>query len=225
MRRVCTVAVLSITCVCVARAQTIQLPSIHQFSVDTTVVVPDSGHATIAGDNRGATGGSRFSGIGPQRAFGAQRQVAGAGVVARIHDPQEADEALLGGPGPQRVKAQASSAPRFDLKLGGNDPGLRSVAQIKRQRAERSAAERREVLTLVEQARQARSAGKTSTAALFYRTASRQASGSLKKSIDAEWRQLNRPTAASDESVAPRNLTADQRPARQNAGAEGASAK
>jgi hypothetical protein len=45
-------------------------------------------------------------------------------------------------------------------------------------------------LALLTKARQARTEEKISTAALYYRSASRQASGTLKQKIDAELRGL-----------------------------------
>lgn len=174
-----------------AFAQTIQLPSVHVFSVDTTVIVPDSGQAWVAGDKRASSGTNRFGGIGPQRATGIERQATGAAVVAKIHDPQQADQALLEQAKAGRAKlASGQAAPKAELALTPSDPGLRSVADIQRQRAQQAAGQKRETLALVEKARQAGSEGKASTAALYYRTASRQATGSLKQQIDAEMRRL-----------------------------------
>ena len=78
-----------------AAAQTIQLPTLSTFSVDTTVVVPDSGGAVVGGMRRASSGINRFNGLPRQQAIGVERQAAGMSVTAKIHDPAEADEALL----------------------------------------------------------------------------------------------------------------------------------
>ena len=148
-----------------ASAQTIQLPSVHVFSADTTVIAPDSGQSWVAGEKRASSGANRFRGVPPQRAAGTE----------------QARRANLA---PSRPTANA------EIVLGASDPGLKSVAEIQRQRAQQAAAQARETLAWLDKARQARSAGKTSTAALYYRTAARQANGDLKHQIDAEMRQI-----------------------------------
>src|SRR6478752_3902779 len=70
-----------------ARSQVIQLPSFHQFSVDTTVVVPDSGAASIAGNRTGRAARSNFNGLPPARAAGIDRGASSTSVHAQIHDP------------------------------------------------------------------------------------------------------------------------------------------
>src|SRR3954467_9110034 len=88
------VAIVTLWCVGTARAQVIQLPSFHQFSVDTTVVVPDSGGASIAGNRAGRAGRSNFNGLPPNRAAGIDRGAAGAAVHAQIHDPAAREREL-----------------------------------------------------------------------------------------------------------------------------------
>ncbi len=83
---------------------TVQLPTLSQFSVNTTVSVPDSGSGYLGGIGRGGFGGDEFGiPFGPGRpwrnsALGAQGSVSGASVTATIHDFRAMDEALLSQP-------------------------------------------------------------------------------------------------------------------------------
>jgi hypothetical protein len=199
--RACMAALLATLVGVPALGQTIQLPSVHTFSVETTVIVPDSGRSRAAGDRRAAVGANRFGGIPFQRAAGVERQAAGAAVVAKIHDPEEADRATLEQAKALRAKAaSATTPPKVDLKLTANDPGLKSLAEIKRERAQQAAERARETLSLVDKARGAQAEGKSSAAALYYRTASRQATGVLKQQIDAELRRLKSASAPANDS-------------------------
>ncbi len=176
-----------------AAGQTIQLPTFNSFSVDTTVVVPDSGGAVIGGTRRASSGASRFNGIPRQQAIGLQRQASTLSVTAKVHDPQAADKALLAearaGHANQAAPA-GNEARAAELTLTSGDAGLKSVAQLRREHAAALAATDRETLELVAKARQAIADGKDSLARVYYRTAAREASGRLKQQIDRELARL-----------------------------------
>ena len=183
-----------------AAAQVIQLPSFHSFSINTTVVVPDSGARPLAGTRRGRAGSSRFGGV-PQRSAGIEREAAGAAVLAQVHDPQQTDLALRqeaqarrAGKAARVPVAQARPADR-DEPLAGADSRLKSVAQIERERAAQRAAADREARLLVERARAAKAAGKPKVAAIYYATAAGKAKGALKQEIEVEWRGIDRSAA------------------------------
>ena len=195
------------------RAQTIQLPSIHEFSTDTTVVVPDRGNSWVAGSKRAASGTNRLGGIPAQRAGGVERQASGAAVSAQIHDPAEADQALLKQAQARRamMRAKQPSSPdrakTDDLAMKPKDAGLQSVADIQRQRARQPATDQRESQALLAKARQVRAEGKMSLAAHYYRSASLQADSPTRQVIDAEIRNLKsdaRPAARSQPTSAGR---------------------
>ena len=93
----------------IVAGQVIQLPSFHSFSVDTTVVVPDAGRATIAGNRQGRTGVSRVGPHSANRSVGVDRQATGASALAAIHDPRQADAAL-------RRRAKNNVGPRRRLR-------------------------------------------------------------------------------------------------------------
>jgi hypothetical protein len=165
-----------------AGAQVLQLPSFNSFGVDTTVIVPDSGRARTGDVRRSSSGTNSFNGIPRNRALGLDRQAAGAHVMARIHDPQAADAALLKqAPGRRGADFGSSAVPR-----AAADPLVGSVAEMEQRRAQQSAVPEREAESLFERGRQAQAAGKSSVAGVYYRMAARQASGPLRKRIEAE---------------------------------------
>ncbi len=193
-------AAFALAPVTIVRAQTIQLPSFTSFSVDTTVLVPDSGRAPTAGSKRASSGRSTFGGFPRQRAAGSNRQAAGMHVLAKIHDPSEADKALLqqakarGATALDNTAASAAGLARAAVNPGlTGDPGLRSVAEIERQRATQSADQQREAFALYEKGREAQAAGKAGVAAVYFRSASSRATGTLKQEIDADLKALKAP--------------------------------
>ncbi|HEV3136493.1 MAG TPA: hypothetical protein VGZ26_01290 [Pirellulales bacterium] len=179
-------------------AQTIQLPSFTSFSVDTTVLVPDSGRAATAGTKRASSASSNFGGFPKQRAAGVNRQAAGMSVLAKIHDPFEVDTAFLQQAAARHATANddgaaartAPAPPSGGARLAG-DPGLRSVAEIERQRTNKSVAQQHEAFALYEKGRQAQAVGKAGVAIVFFRSASHRATGTLKQEIDADLKALN----------------------------------
>jgi hypothetical protein len=195
--------------------QVIQLPSFHSFSVDTTVVVPDSGRATIAGDKKGRTGASRLGPLSGNRALAVDRQSTGVSALATIHDPRQADAALRRAQTQSRVPAEGSipmQAP-WSGRTAATDRAVQSVAAIEGQRASRAAAVERETLALVQKARTAAAGGKPGVATAYYQRAASQATGRLQHTIAAELGQMNRrPTVSRattvDGSAAKRNSAA-----------------
>lgn len=88
-------------------AQTVQLPTTQQFSVNTTVSVPDGGSALLGGVSTARSGTQsrsvpilgRLPGVGPlfnNRAYGSDVGVSQSRVRAQIIDHREWDEAILG---------------------------------------------------------------------------------------------------------------------------------
>jgi hypothetical protein len=128
-----------------ASAQVIQLPSFHSFSVDTTVVVPDSGPAPLADQRTARTGRSQAGGLPGARAIGRDRQRAGANVQAQIHDPLTAEGDLAEQARASRAIAQRLGTSRSETiaprqggassRIAAVDPAVPSVAEIKRARA------------------------------------------------------------------------------------------
>jgi hypothetical protein len=169
-----------------ARAQTIQLPSFSRVGVSTTVVVPDSGGAYVKRDRRAAAGLNRFNGLPRNRGWSIRRGAGSLGVTAQIHDPQAAD-AVLGGSiaGTARGKNLAQPLVIGAGQAAGGAPAG-SVAELKQRRAQQALAANREALAMFEKGRRAQAAGKASVAAIYFRSAARQATGALHSRIEAE---------------------------------------
>ncbi len=107
----------------------VQLPTFSQFSVGTTVSVPDRGSALMGGINRSASGRNSFrSPTLPFRPFkntaiGSEQSAMGMHVSARIHDFEAMDEYLLSQP-PRTVQAGggARNVAGIDNRPAGLDP-------------------------------------------------------------------------------------------------------
>ena len=144
MRRLST-AFLLLAISAPASAQVIQLPSFHSFSIDTTVVVPDSGPAPLADQRTARTGRSQAGGLPGARATGRDRQHAGASLRAQIQDPLTAERDLAEQARASRAVAQrlgtsrsgtnAARVPAASSRVAAVDPAVPSVAEIKRARA------------------------------------------------------------------------------------------
>jgi hypothetical protein len=106
-----------------ANAQIVQLPTTGSFSLQTTVMAPDSGAAQLGSNQFGRTG-SNARGPLPGSAYGAQRGVAGASVHTTIIDLNELDQMIRSQTGPK------STPPALGPKLtpispyGVNNPGV-----------------------------------------------------------------------------------------------------
>jgi len=131
-----------VLCAGTARAQVIQLPSFHQFSVDTTVVVPDSGAASIAGNRTGRAARSNFNGLPPARAAGIDRGASSTSVHAQIHDPVARERELTARAKQNGAIGQHKSSlqpgPRVSGRTPAVDAPLPGVAEIRRMQASRS---------------------------------------------------------------------------------------
>lgn len=105
IRPLISTAVLSAVLVCgtssIGFAQTVQLPTVQVFSVDTTVSVPDGGGVALGGINR-AVDSSVSRGLpfgkgplGSNRGLSSIRSGSNVSVHAKIIDHQELDAAVL----------------------------------------------------------------------------------------------------------------------------------
>jgi hypothetical protein len=182
-----------------AQAQVIQLPSFSAVGVNTTVVVPDSGGVYLGGDRRVSSGLNTFGGIPRNRGWGIQRQAAGMGITARIHDPRAADAAQLG-KFVRRPTTSNGPALAIDAGRAAHDAPLGSVAELKARRAQLAAdqasAADRKVNELLMKARAAQAEGKMSVAAIYLRMAARQATGTLREEVASEMAALKQALSA-----------------------------
>ena len=80
------------------RFTTVQLPTFQNFSMSTTIVVPDRGRVYLGGVNRSYRSSSRRGAPlfpGSSRAYGGGSSTSGVSVSAHIHDLRELDQARL----------------------------------------------------------------------------------------------------------------------------------
>lgn len=190
------------------RAQAVQLPTFTFFGASTTVLVPDSGTAFVAGvksDSMGRTDRG-IPGIGgvpvlgrPVRNSGIGRSTTAGGIsiTAQIHDFEAMDKALL-----EKGAAQlaAEGNPRFKEIAAGIDRNAPpSVAEIQ-QRQQRVAAERQtEAAVAFQNGLDALRDGKTTFAKIYFTSAARDSSGDLHDQAVA---QLQRIAATSRSRIA-----------------------
>ncbi len=175
-----------------ARGQVVQLPVIHQFSVNTSVWVPDSGTTSLGGIDRGAESmrllGPVVPGMPASRAFGREFSSTRAGVSATIIDLEEWDRAMLRTAAREHERPEMREAARVtsavrDAARDGAPVGLAQLEQLKRDRATR---EQSEALDFVARARDFQQQGKLTTARYCYESALRRAHGPLRDQITTE---------------------------------------
>jgi hypothetical protein len=169
-----------------ANSQVVQLPTFSQFSVSTTVMVPDSGGGVIGGIDSAREGFNEF-GFGPvrNRGFGREFHSSRVGVAATIIDMHEIDEMILGSARGLNAADLATMEKAGRVTRGVNvseNRGVTSVSALRRQRAELEEAKKKEVLQFVQRGDEMQQQGKLTTAKAFYRMA-------LKRTSDNDLRQ------------------------------------
>ncbi len=104
---------MTLTCVAPCMAQVVQLPAVSNFSVNTTVSVPDQGTASLGGVGRSSYGRTT-RGFGPlgSTARGGQVGASSMSVTATIIDLAAMDEALLNLAAEQKAKIPSNHTPR-----------------------------------------------------------------------------------------------------------------
>jgi hypothetical protein len=206
----CLCGLLTLAWASPALAQTIQLPSFNVFSVDTTVLVPDSGPAPVAGNRRTSSSTNSFGGFPRQRATASDRQVTGAHVIAKIHETQEVDEALPQSSAvvkaPTTPTTRTTTARTMATAEVVADSKLASVDELRRQRDAQAMTEQQAARLVFERGRLAQAARKPDVATVYYRSAAKRATGALRQEILAAWRSMNAAaTAASPEPISDRD--------------------
>jgi len=193
-------AILTLLVSQAARAQVVQLPSMHTFSMSTSVLVPDSGRAYLRGANRSSHWmKSRGPGWGPLgRNVGRGGGVAASGgtITATIIDHSELDALVLD-------EARAIRAEKGRAEKGHADKGIAlprepiasiksprdssplSVAAIKSKLAADDAALEDEAAGDLRKALAYERAGEGALARNYYRVAARKSTSVVKqKSVE-----------------------------------------
>ena len=160
---------------------TVQLPTFHVFTVQTTVSVPDRGGMTLGGISRGADGRVVLGPLG-NRSGGSSRGASGVSATATIIDNHEIDEAILASGGKKAADALSVKAAPIaaHVKTSAASPAAGSVAAIRQQNAGKEVARNAGLADLYANAQKAEVGGKVSLARAYYGMVARQASGELK---------------------------------------------
>lgn len=146
----------------------VQLPTFRQFSISTTVVVPDSGTAYLGGIS-GATSGRRRGAFG-NAALGGGRQAGMAGITAQVHDFAALDAAVLQQAAPKPPSSAAPNRGDFAARLHnalGRDASPASAGNVASPPEPPSRADQAQAD--FQRAEQAAAQGKTALAAAYYR--------------------------------------------------------
>lgn len=193
-----------------AHAQAVQLPTFTQFTVSTSVMVPDSGGAQLGSVrriregsvSRGIPGMSKIPGLarlGKNRGIGRESSLSTLSAHATIISLSELDEMVLGAAAAARkpvdskralVEKKARTISRGLAGGSSKEPALRlgagytpSVAALKKRRSRAKEKQAAEALALLRRGEDAEARGKPNVAKIYYQMASRRADGPLKKFI------------------------------------------
>jgi hypothetical protein len=169
-----------------ALGQVVQLPSMHTFSISTSVLVPDSGRAYLGGINRSSHWmKSRGPGWGPlgRNVGRAGGMVATGGTItATIIDHSELDALVL--EEARAIRAEKGiELPRepVDRVKAPRDSAALSVSAIKRELAAKDAETEEEAQRDFEKALAYDRAGEGALARNYYRVAARKSKGEVKE--------------------------------------------
>jgi hypothetical protein len=178
-----------------ARAQVVQLPSMHTFSMSTSVLVPDSGRAYLRGANRSShwmkSRGPGWSPLGRNVGRGGGVAASGGTITATIIDHSELDALVLDEA--RAIRAEKGRAekgialPREPIASTKppRDSSPLSVAAIKSKLAADDAALEDEAAGDFRKALAYERAGEGALARNYYRVAARKSTGVIKqKSLD-----------------------------------------
>lgn len=175
----------------IASGQSVQLPTFHQFSASSTIVVPDRGSVLLGGVNRSASGSNQFGGLPGSWSLGNAASASGVSVSVQIHDFEAMDRALLEEAARRHGRQMAKRDPqRFPTAVDLPSDASFSVAEIRRRRsADRPTAD--EVEPLLELARQAEQRGNPGAARVYLQMATRKSSGAIREKALAKDQRLH----------------------------------
>ena len=176
----------------IASAQTVQLPSFHYNTTNTTVLVPDQGDALLGGIGRSSS--SRVERGPSNRAIGGTNSAGSTRVTAQIHDLDAMDREVL-----------ASGGAANGLTAGGSRSGLNasqlaatkvanpisSIAELRRQAATVTPAQLAQSTADLDRGRELLTQGKAAVAKIYLQNAARQGSDDIRKQALAELQKIN----------------------------------
>jgi hypothetical protein len=176
-------------------AQTVQLPSFHYNTTNTTVLVPDQGDAFLGGIGRNSS--SRVERGPSNHAIGGMNSAGGTRVSAQIHDLDAMDRELLGGSGAAGLAGGGSRSELNASQLAAtkfSNP-ISSVAELRRQAATVSPAQIAQSTADLDRGRELLSQGKSAVARIYLQNAAKQGSDDIRKQAFVELQKI--PSSAS----------------------------
>lgn len=185
-----------------ASAQVVQLPSLNTFSVQTSVLVPDSGNAYLGGTNRSshwmASRGPGWGPLGRNRGRAGGASSSGMSITATIIDNAELDALVLEEARAIRAEKGIVLADETHSRIAvPRDSPATSVAAIKRELAAADATQEAEAEQDLKRAIAYERAGEGALARNYYRVAARKSTGVTKQQA------IDRLTAIASKSISP----------------------
>ncbi|HEY2882505.1 MAG TPA: hypothetical protein VGJ15_08730 [Pirellulales bacterium] len=188
-----------------AAAQTVQLPTFHYFTTNTTVEVPDGGDVLLGGVGSASSGrvergvpglaGRPFTNSATGRSTGNSS----AWVHAEIHDFEAMDRALLGDDADALAagKSARSLTPAQQLATKVAPRDAAGLAAVKSAAADKLATAQQEAASDLEQGRQQLKQGKVGVAKIYFQNVARHATGDLRTQALIELQKLQQASDAS----------------------------
>jgi hypothetical protein len=176
-----------------ADAQAVQLPTFHQFSVSTTVVVPDRGTSTLGGVRRSSTASSRFGPVRGSRANSVTHMAGGMRVAAQIHDFDAMDRAIV-------KELHANSTGHNSESISAD--GAPSLSEIRRRKSLVMEPPGEDLRALIDRAEEAEAQGRLGAARIYLQMATRRAAGPLRQQVQTKYDALVAKSHASNRNSA-----------------------
>ncbi|QGJ72062.1 Hypothetical protein PBC10988_37770 [Planctomycetales bacterium 10988] len=170
----------------------LQLPTYRFFTVQTNVVVPDSGGAYLGGIRRSSNGSTAFhpSMLGPGvRGRGQNRQAGGMQVEATIIDHQELDRQLLAETNDREMPEKEARSLKMQATRSSSE-SLTSVSAIEAKIAAEAKEKQQKAWQDYQRGLAALDQGKPKVAKIYWQMALRRAEGTLKNQIQRELASL-----------------------------------
>ena len=165
---------------------TVQLPTFRQFSMTTTVVVPDRGSVHLGGVNSARTRTSSFGMPlfpGRHRGRSAATAASGVSVQAWIHDLEAMDRAILNEwAATSKSRSPQSQRNRVTLPKPPEQP-TKTIGELKRMQRAADLANQERAIADFQAAKRVQEQGKPKVARIYYQMALRRATGDLKNQI------------------------------------------
>lgn len=176
---------------------TVQLPTFHFFSVNTTVLVPDRGATYLGGVNY-SSAGRTSRGFGPlttNTALGRSSGGSNVWVSAYIHDLEAMDAAILSGGNPAAGNLSLRSTNRAVAAATTPPSFAQSIASLRAQAASEDQAKQLEAEAYLKRAQEKLKEGKAGLAKIYFQMAERRSTGAVKDQALAGLRSIEQAKA------------------------------